>query len=74
MLEWGDALGSEQDREGLGQQGAAAGQALQEGGQGRAIISAELASSLSGEKVRFALKPNKTHIFGADGARIRLQS
>ncbi len=44
---------------------------LMEGEQGRAIISAELTVGLSGDKVRFRLKPNKTHLFSSDGKRIR---
>ncbi|MBQ9506019.1 MAG: ABC transporter ATP-binding protein [Clostridia bacterium] len=44
---------------------------LMENEQGRAVISAELAAGLSGDKVRFSLKPNKTHLFGPDGERIR---
>ena len=39
---------------------------------GRAIVSAEDAAGIGGGAVRFALKPNKTHLFAADtGERIR---
>lgn len=39
---------------------------------GRAIVSAEAAAGIGGDTVRFALKPNKTHLFAADtGERIR---